>query len=244
MGVVEYSCHCSIPLGPPLSGPAHNAAVDRHCIRLVPAYFCWVICNRNDRSSSISSPFQGDSLGNVVNIYYLCSSRCCCCYFSKNKHAHVYLWAEPMQYAGFKGDGSEQCVALECCIVVIFPYCAYMLAESLQLSGIVAILFCGIVMAHYTRRNLSKVVLVHNQGWFGFQSRFEPSTLFFSQLPIFSIPLLVSGGTPQSPIILQNPRVASGNVCFHIHGCGNVSRRTGISPLFACARQVYIYIFF
>lgn len=47
--------------------------------------------------------------------------------------------------------------------MVIFPYCAYMLAESLHLSGIVAILFCGIVMAHYTRRNLSKVVLTGNK---------------------------------------------------------------------------------
>ena len=41
------------------------------------------------------------------------------------------------------------------CIVVLFPYCAYMAAEALHLSGIVSILFCGIVMSHYTKKNLS-----------------------------------------------------------------------------------------
>ena len=38
---------------------------------------------------------------------------------------------------------------------MIAPYCAYATAEALSLSGIVAILFCGIVMAHYTKPNLS-----------------------------------------------------------------------------------------
>ena len=38
---------------------------------------------------------------------------------------------------------------------MIAPYCAYATAEALSLSGIVAILFCGIVMAHYTEPNLS-----------------------------------------------------------------------------------------
>lgn len=44
------------------------------------------------------------------------------------------------------------------CIVVLFPYIAYMAAEALRLSGIVSILFCGIVMAHYTKKNLSQKV--------------------------------------------------------------------------------------
>jgi len=44
---------------------------------------------------------------------------------------------------------------LESCVLVCFPYCAYMLSEGIGLSGIVAILFCGIVMAHYTVKNLS-----------------------------------------------------------------------------------------
>ena len=40
---------------------------------------------------------------------------------------------------------------IETSLVMIAPYCAYATAEALSLSGIVAILFCGIVMAHYTQ---------------------------------------------------------------------------------------------
>lgn len=42
----------------------------------------------------------------------------------------------------------------EILVVVLFPYVAWMLAEAAHLSGIVSILFCGIVMAHYTTHNL------------------------------------------------------------------------------------------
>ncbi|PKI47555.1 hypothetical protein CRG98_032049 [Punica granatum] len=45
---------------------------------------------------------------------------------------------------------------LECCLFVLFPYFSYMLAEGLGLSGIVSILFTGIVMKHYTYSNLSQ----------------------------------------------------------------------------------------
>ena len=41
-------------------------------------------------------------------------------------------------------------------LLFVFPYMAWMLAESLELSGIVAILFCGFGMAHYTALSLSK----------------------------------------------------------------------------------------
>ncbi|KAL6497656.1 Sodium/hydrogen exchanger 6 [Orobanche hederae] len=44
---------------------------------------------------------------------------------------------------------------LECCLFVLFPYFSYMLAEGLGLSGIVSILFTGIVMKHYSFPNLS-----------------------------------------------------------------------------------------
>ena len=48
----------------------------------------------------------------------------------------------------------EEFEALEMVLLLLFPYMAWMLAEALELSGIVAILFCGIVMAHYTSHNL------------------------------------------------------------------------------------------
>ncbi|KAF1890644.1 hypothetical protein Lal_00013239 [Lupinus albus] len=45
---------------------------------------------------------------------------------------------------------------LESCLFVLFPYFSYMLAEGLGLSGIVSILFTGIVMKHYSYSNLSQ----------------------------------------------------------------------------------------
>lgn len=56
------------------------------------------------------------------------------------------------KYAGLAVNNLQN---LECCLVVLFPYFSYMLAESAGLSGIVAILFCGVVMKHYMFPNLS-----------------------------------------------------------------------------------------
>ena len=41
-------------------------------------------------------------------------------------------------------------------IVLLFPYISYSLAEAFELSGIVSVLFTGIVMGRYTRPNLSR----------------------------------------------------------------------------------------
>ncbi|KAK6269212.1 hypothetical protein QUC31_013372 [Theobroma cacao] len=57
------------------------------------------------------------------------------------------------KYAGLDIDNLQN---LECCLFVLFPYFSYMLAEGLSLSGIVSILFTGIVMKHYTYSNLSE----------------------------------------------------------------------------------------
>ncbi|XP_031282154.1 sodium/hydrogen exchanger 6-like, partial [Pistacia vera] len=57
------------------------------------------------------------------------------------------------KYAGLDIDNLQN---LECCLVVLFPYFSYMLAEGLGLSGIVSILFTGIVMKRYTYSNLSE----------------------------------------------------------------------------------------
>ncbi|KAL5583334.1 hypothetical protein UlMin_015776, partial [Ulmus minor] len=58
-----------------------------------------------------------------------------------------------ISYAGLDIDNLQN---LECCLVVLFPYFSYMLAEGVGLSGIVSILFTGIVMKHYTYSNLSE----------------------------------------------------------------------------------------
>ncbi|KAI0502368.1 hypothetical protein KFK09_017316 [Dendrobium nobile] len=57
------------------------------------------------------------------------------------------------KYAGLDVDNLQN---LECCLFVLFPYFSYMLAEGLGLSGIVSILFTGVVMKHYTFSNLSE----------------------------------------------------------------------------------------
>uniref|UniRef100_A0A1D1ZD96 Sodium/hydrogen exchanger n=1 Tax=Anthurium amnicola TaxID=1678845 RepID=A0A1D1ZD96_9ARAE len=57
------------------------------------------------------------------------------------------------KYAGLDVDNLQN---LECCLFVLFPYFSYMLAEGSGLSGIVSILFTGMVMKHYTFTNLSE----------------------------------------------------------------------------------------
>lgn len=63
--------------------------------------------------------------------------------------AYVY------KLAGMKHDEHGSMVYVECVMIVCFAWGAYYTAEALELSGIVAILFCGIVMAKYTVANLS-----------------------------------------------------------------------------------------
>ncbi|CAH1778714.1 unnamed protein product [Owenia fusiformis] len=56
--------------------------------------------------------------------------------------------------------------SLEFGIMLVFSYAPYGLAEGLHLSGIMAILFCGIVMSHYTHNNLSPVTQITVQQTF------------------------------------------------------------------------------
>lgn len=56
--------------------------------------------------------------------------------------------------------------SLEYTLVCVFAYLPYVLAEALSLSGIMAILFCGITMAHYTHFNLSPITQLTAQNTF------------------------------------------------------------------------------
>ncbi|KAJ7515247.1 hypothetical protein O6H91_22G007700 [Diphasiastrum complanatum] len=67
---------------------------------------------------------------------------------------------------------------LECCFVVLFPYFSYMLAEGLGLSGIVAILFCGIIMRQYTIPNLSENAQAFTSAFFQLISSLAESFVF------------------------------------------------------------------
>uniref|UniRef100_A0A3Q7G643 Cation/H+ exchanger transmembrane domain-containing protein n=1 Tax=Solanum lycopersicum TaxID=4081 RepID=A0A3Q7G643_SOLLC len=70
---------------------------------------------------------------------------------------HNVLWCldftHLFKYAGLDIDNLQN---LESCLFVLFPYFSYMLAEGLGLSGIVSILFTGVVMKRYTYPNLSE----------------------------------------------------------------------------------------
>lgn len=41
-------------------------------------------------------------------------------------------------------------------ILTSIPWVSYLIAETLKLSGIVSIIFCGITMARYTLPNVSE----------------------------------------------------------------------------------------
>uniref|UniRef100_A0A453L2T6 Cation/H+ exchanger transmembrane domain-containing protein n=1 Tax=Aegilops tauschii subsp. strangulata TaxID=200361 RepID=A0A453L2T6_AEGTS len=71
------------------------------------------------------------------------------------RHACLYslILSNLFKYAEL---GVENLHNLESCLFVLFPYFSYMLAEGLGLSGIVSILFTGIVMKRYTFYNLSE----------------------------------------------------------------------------------------
>ncbi|CAM8903100.1 unnamed protein product [Rhodiola kirilowii] len=68
-------------------------------------------------------------------------------YFCNLDRQHLF------KYAGLDIDNLQN---LECCLFVLFPYFSYMLAEGLGLSGIVSILFTGVVMKRYSYTNLSE----------------------------------------------------------------------------------------
>merc|ERR1719312_2282870 len=53
--------------------------------------------------------------------------------------------------------------SLEFALMLCFIYSPYALAEGVHLSGIMAILFCGLVMSHYTHYNLSPVTQITMQ---------------------------------------------------------------------------------
>ena len=67
---------------------------------------------------------------------------------------------------------------LEASVVALFPWIAYMLAEALELVGIVSILFCGVVMGHYTRRNLSEGGRALTLGAFGLMAQLSETFVF------------------------------------------------------------------
>ncbi|KAH0511047.1 Sodium/hydrogen exchanger 8 [Microtus ochrogaster] len=69
------------------------------------------------------------------------------------------LSSEPQKPPGQHID-LRRTPSLEFGMMIIFAYLPYGLAEGISLSGIMAILFSGIVMSHYTHHNLSPVTQI------------------------------------------------------------------------------------
>jgi NhaP-type Na+/H+ or K+/H+ antiporter len=65
-----------------------------------------------------------------------------------------------------RSEVTTEFFATEMVVVIVFPYLAWMIAEAFHLSGIVAILFCGIIMAHYTTHNLHATTLAFSRKFF------------------------------------------------------------------------------
>uniref|UniRef100_A0A7C8YHU1 Sodium/hydrogen exchanger n=2 Tax=Opuntia streptacantha TaxID=393608 RepID=A0A7C8YHU1_OPUST len=86
-----------------------------------------------------------------------------------------FISALLFKYAGLDIDNLQN---LESCLFVLFPYFSYMLAEGLGLSGIVSILFTGIVMKHYTYSNLSEKSQQFVSGFFHLISSLAETFIF------------------------------------------------------------------
>merc|ERR550519_80981 len=79
--------------------------------------------------------------------------------------------------------------SLEFALMLCFIYTPYALAEGLHLSGIMAILFCGVVMSHYTHYNLSPVTQITMQQTMRTLAFVcETSIFIYLGLGIFSFP--------------------------------------------------------
>ncbi|KAG0622406.1 hypothetical protein M758_3G095100, partial [Ceratodon purpureus] len=72
----------------------------------------------------------------------------------------------------------EKLTTLESCLVVLFPYASYMLADGLDLSGIVAILFAGIAMKYYTAPNLSPEAIQVTTSFFQMLAKLSETFVF------------------------------------------------------------------
>ncbi|XP_037095412.1 sodium/hydrogen exchanger 8 [Syngnathus acus] len=79
--------------------------------------------------------------------------------------------------------------SLEFGMMIIFAYLPYGLAEGISLSGIMSILFAGIVMSHYTHHNLSPVTqILMQQTLRSVAFMCETCVFAFLGLSIFSFP--------------------------------------------------------
>jgi sodium/hydrogen exchanger 8 len=89
----------------------------------------------------------------------------------------------------FKHTNFKKNPSLEISLMFISSYAPYLIAESLELSGILAILFCGIINSEYTHYNLSPFSQITEQQTFHMLAYVAENVLFiYLGLAIFSFP--------------------------------------------------------
>ncbi|CAJ0574472.1 unnamed protein product, partial [Mesorhabditis spiculigera] len=90
----------------------------------------------------------------------------------------------------FKHVDLRRTPSLELALLLVFAYIPYGLAEALSLSGIMAILFCGITMSQYTQNNISPVTQITMRHTFRTVSFVaETSTFAYLGMAFFTIKL-------------------------------------------------------
>ena len=78
-----------------------------------------------------------------------------------------------------------------------FPWAAYFTSEALELSGIVTILFCGMIMAVYTRYNFSAEARVLTaQGYKCVAQVAETYVFVYLGMAVFTFPIFEVGRSP------------------------------------------------
>ncbi|RNA38789.1 sodium hydrogen exchanger 8 [Brachionus plicatilis] len=92
--------------------------------------------------------------------------------------------------------------SLETAFMLIFMYSPYVLAEAMHLSGIMSILFAGILMSHYTHFNLSPVARITVQQIFRTLSFIAETSVFaYLGLAIFSFKHIIKPSVIISSIV-------------------------------------------
>lgn len=93
--------------------------------------------------------------------------------------------------------------SLEFAMILVFTYAPYGLAEGLNLSGIMSILFNGVVMSHYTHFNLSPVTQITMQQTLRTMAFIAETCVFaYLGLAIFSFKLIVKSSLVIWSIVL------------------------------------------
>ena len=113
---------------------------------------------------------------------------------------------------------------------MLFAYSSYLLADGMRLSGIVSILFCGIVMAHYTFNNLSAKAREFTREMFDVLASISETFVFaYLGMAVFSFKQLFDVKLILITILLI--LVARAVNVFPISFIVNLTRKTNKIPL-------------